>query len=194
MKAISIPTAMIVSVGLLACGDPHRPDPLGRLTGAPTSSSAPSRMAGEWAADCQAPLSIEGVVRGPDPLMKGGYDAPFQAAAMAYVCPHPGWSLYVDRRNRIVGLCVDDSVGVGSVSKPYEGALDRARPLLAKHVSVSFAADVTKDACSYLPQTITHGLRRWEQPLRNAIAKDGSQVYQSPVGTVDACCWEVIDP
>ncbi len=121
------------------------------------------------------------------------YKAPFQAASYSYVCPHPGWSLYVGRSDRIVGFCVDNSLGVGPVWKPFESALDRARPLLARHVSDSFANEVTQDGCSFLPQTIAHGLRRWDQPLRSVIGKDGRTSHPG-VGTLDACCWEVIDP
>lgn len=192
MKVTSILIWMMVPVVAVACSDPHRPEPFGKMTGGPSSTSSAPGTVAEWAADCEAPLSIEGVVRGPDPLQRYGPNVAFQAAAMSYVCPHPGWSVYVDRSDRIVGVCVDDLM---ASPKPYQRAIDRARVLLARHVSDSFAADITEgNVCSLLPQRIAHGLQRWTSPLRLVIGKDGRTTYHPSVGTLDACCWEVIDP
>src|SRR5688572_6034317 len=173
-----IATAVIVVALAISCG--KTPDPFGKLTKTKLS---------EWTADCERQLIEEPALKGKDPMMAGKRwrEAAFQNASRRYHCKPPGWSIYVDGGDRIVGLCVDEDVR----RRPLEEAEERSRRMITKHMSYSLADDITKGKCTFKPEKIGHELLRWSQDLPSVIKADGTKGFHEPVGAASACCWEV---
>jgi hypothetical protein len=167
---------LVLFVLLLAACKRSAPAPLGSLKG--------HRAA--WQADCPNPLREEAVVRGPDFLasMSRMRKVVFDKAAKRLTCEHPGWALYYDNAERIVGLCVDDQV------VPEQSHLARAAPLLLKHLPAELVHDMT-NRCAWEPEHIKHGLVRWYQRLPFVRDAEGHSTVHPPVNTLTACCWEV---
>ena len=169
-----------------------RPAPFGSLHG--------NREA--WVSNCADPLKVGPVLKEPDPLMVHSRDravsVPFRVATTQTVCAPPGgWALYTDANERIVGLCVDDLIpGLkdGVLVGKLESDLDRAKPLLMKHFGSQLSADITNGICPLGVERVPHGLRRWSQTPRSVRRPDGTLTYGPSTGTVNTCCWEVIDP
>lgn len=169
-----------------------KPAPFGSLRG--------NREA--WVSDCANTLEVGSVLKEPDPLMASARDrsisVPFRAATTQTVCAPPGgWTLYTDANERIVGVCVDDFITdlrKGAAPKEVESNLDRAKPILMKHFGSELATDITSDHCALMADRVPRGLRRWSQTPRRVLQPDGTFGYGPSTGTVNTCCWEVIDP
>lgn len=177
-RAMNRATYMLTVALIFGCG--KSPEPLGKL---------PRDRLADWAADCDAPIVEEPSLKGKDPMMVGKRrrELTFQKATRRYLCRPPGWSVYVDASERIVGLCVDNKLW----PNPIEEHLQRAAPLIAKHMGEELAEELTKGTCRFEPESVGHGLIRWKQDLPNVVKPDGTVSYHPNVGTLQACCWEL---
>lgn len=169
---------LVFGVLFAACG--QRSEPLGKL---------PRSKLSDWAADCASPIVEEPAVKGKDPAMVGKRwrEETFARATHRFVCKPPGWTVYADDRDRVVGFCVDDKMW----PDPIEDYFKRTRRLMGQHINPEFAADITQGECSFEPESVPHGLLRWEQQLPAVINPDGTKTDHPNVGTLQACCWEL---
>jgi len=178
--AIERTACAVVVFALLGCG--RHPEPFGKLS---------RDKIADWKADCSGEIVEQPVSKGEDPTMSGRRDRTLalQQATHRFLCNPPGWAIYADSSDRIVGVCVDDDVGFPA---PYERHVERARRILTKHFDSAIVSDMTKK-CPYEPEAIGHDLLRWEQDLPAVQKPDGSYGFSKPVGTQFACCWEVTE-
>lgn len=173
-------STVIAVLAMTGCGQPA--EPFGKL---------PRSKLSDWARDCNSEIVEEPAIKGKDPTMVGKRwrEATFQNATHRFACKPPGWAIYVSANDRVVGLCVDNKLR----PDPIEDYFTRARRLVGTHWGVDLAADITKDKCLFEPETVAHGLLRWEQGLPDVVNPDGSMSYHPNVGSLWACCWEVKD-
>lgn len=176
MKSIAI------AAGLLLGCKTTPPSPLGFVD---------DKLSG-WASECTTGLVQLPFVKGPDPLAGIRLrELPFQRATQQHKCGPPGWSLYVDATRRVVGVCVDDRTA--TVERPRAKHIDLAAELFFNRFGSKFAQEVTRDECTREPVRVPHGLLRWSQDVPRVRGPDGTPQYSPPVGTLAACCWEVIE-
>lgn len=156
----------------------------------------------EWAKDCETPIVKEDPhdPSAPGPIMLDGGPA-FSQATRRYRCPPPGWALYTDDRDRIVGLCVDDDnrpnrpgrPAHGSISETVDHETDRARRLITARWGHRLAADMLKgadgDRCSPDSEPVAHGMVRWGQTQFFYPSADGLSIEN--VHSLNMCCWQV---
>lgn len=172
---------VVMLVGLVGC---HRHSaPLGTLK----DTSA-------WTSDCEAPIVKEDP-RAQDalgPTMRDGGPA-FVRATQRYRCSPPGWAIYTDSDDRIVGFCVDDDTRPyvklgGSFRDSVDHETDRARRLIATHWGVNRAIDMLRgasgDHCAVTSESVVGGMSRWGM---------SQFVYPEPekIRSINMCCWEL---
>jgi len=169
MSAIARTACALGLFALLGCG--RHPEPFGKL---------PRDKIGDWKADCSGDIVEQPVSKGEDPTMSGRRvrTLAFQQATHRFLCSPPGWAIYADSSDRIVGVCIDDDVGFPA---PYETHVERARRILPKHFDPGLVASMT-NACNAEPEHVGN-LLRWFQALPSGLT--------GPVGTQFTCCWEV---
>lgn len=157
----------------------------------------------KWKTDCDAPIVEEGPRDLPalnPPLRDGG--PAFERAVRRYRCPPPGWAVYTDDDNRVVGLCVDDEIRypvygekdwqeVAAGKRPATervSEIDRARDLITARWGDKLAGDMLKgisgDKCSRDSERVAHGMTRWG--AGQFIYLDAERIYSRSM-----CCWEV---
>ena len=183
--------ACLVLVALLGC---DRPSPLGTFT----RSDLP-----KWQADCAASIVEENPhdPSAPGPMLRNGERA-MKRSVRRYRCRPPGWAIYTDDDNHVVGLCVDDEIRypkygekewqeVAAGERPateHIPEIDRARDLITAHWGHKLAGEMLKDAsgdkCSPDGERVAHGMIRWSRG--GFIYLDEKRMYSRSM-----CCWEV---
>lgn len=172
----------LVTLVLIGCGRSTPASPLGTFASS------------QWAADCE-----EAIVREnphdpsvPGPLLRNGGPA-FAAAVRRYRCPPPGWAIYTDAADRILGACVDDDTrpflqGHASFQQSVVREVDRARKLFAAHwgqdLAVGMLQGQTADHCTSVSEPVALGMVRWG-------ASQLSYAHPETIRSQHMCCWEV---
>jgi hypothetical protein len=170
-----------VLVVLAAACENRKPQPLGKL---PRSELA------SWAADCPSEIQEKPAIRGRDPAIHVfGRDSTFQQASHRFVCDAPGWAVYVDSTDRVVGMCVDNNLRAEPGKRDH---LERARPLIGKHWGPEMAASMTTDSCLSVPIRVGPFLR-WSQDMPKVQLPDGTWTFGPNTGALWSCCWEVAE-
>lgn len=165
---------------LLVLASCDRPSPLGTFTRDDLS---------KWEGDCEAQIIEENPhePRAMAPWSRDGRPT-FVRATRRFRCPPPGWAIYTDKRDRVIGFCVDDDTNSRKNHGVWISALDRARSLITTHWGASRAGEMLKgatgDKCALRSEPVPGGMVRWEMwQLR----------YPNPetIYSHTMCCWEV---
>lgn len=146
-----------------------------------------------WTKDCEQPIVREDPrdPSTPGPILRDGGPA-FARAIRRYRCPPPGWAVYTDGADRVVGLCVDDDTrplarSQGTFSAVVVHETDRARKLIAAHWGHDRAGVMlkgTEDHCAPQSADVGRGLVRWG-------ASQLSYPQPETIRSQFMCCWEV---
>jgi hypothetical protein len=167
----------LLLVILVGC---DRPSPLGTFT---------SNDLSKWAADCEAPI-VEENPREPRAMAPWSRDGrpSLEHSTRRFRCPPPGWAIYTDKRDRVVGLCVDDDTNSLKHQGAWISAIDRARVLITSHWGVKRAGEMLKgttgDRCASQAETVAGSMLRWDMDQLS---------YPNPetIYSHSMCCWEV---
>ncbi|MEO6772878.1 MAG: hypothetical protein ABI467_07630 [Kofleriaceae bacterium] len=179
--------ACLLLVGIAGLAGCEHKSPLG------TFSQADARA---WAKDCDVPIVAENPhdPSTPGPITRDGGPA-FERAARRYRCAPPGWSIYVDDKDQVLGLCVDDDTrpymrSQGSFSESVDHEVDRARRLVDAHWGLKLAGEMLRgaddDHCSPKSAPVGHGLVRWG-------ASQLTYPHPETIRSLNMCCWEATD-
>ena len=180
MKRLSLLLSAALVV-VAACGHP--------------SSQLGSFSESDWAKDCATAIVEENPrdPAAPGPILRDGGPA-FQRATKRYRCPPPGWAVYADSEERVVGLCVDDDTRrrgqTGSFHDTVDHEVDRSRRIIAAHWGQKLAGEMLRgadeDHCSPSSTDVGRGIVRWGAT---------QLVYPEPaaIHSLYMCCWEARD-
>jgi hypothetical protein len=165
-------------------GCKNEPQPLGKL---------PRNGLASWAADCPSEIEEQPAKGGQREFVGtvfGEVRTTFRHADHMFVCKAPGWQLYVDQRDRVVGLCIDDNVYAEPGNR---GVAERAQRQISKRWGDELAATMTQGTCAARTARIGPFLRwlRYAPPV--VRLPDGTETRAPITGTLVTCCWEVAE-
>jgi hypothetical protein len=145
----------------------------------------------KWAGDCESSIVEDDPhdPRTPGPKSRDRGTA-FARATRRYRCPPPGWAVYTDKRNQVVGFCVDDDTRSSKHQGKWISEIDRARALITAHWGSKRAEEMLKgtsgDLCSVTSESVADDMLRWSAD---------QDFYPNPENVYShvKCCWEVRD-
>jgi hypothetical protein len=163
----------VVLAFLLVTGCKREPaeEPFGKLN---------REQLSEWAADCPSgitdPPALTYARDNENPRLEDDSVA-FPSAVHRYRCQAVGWTVWVDAKDQIVGVCTEDRVDAHVSPPTLETFYQRGEPFLRKRFPAKVVDEMLNGNCRERTH-IGYGLRRWvwDVPLSHAPS-------------FMACCW-----